>query len=191
MCSDFICLQLTIFLRLTYHDINYYAMYLKSRYLGLGSTTISNLPTYNILLWNDVLKCWHVLDQSRKGKLMDALRKNIEENLCGKDINHTHFRKKKLCCNSKKIKAFWLLAQPKKKCISIEKVCKISKKKRNQTTDSLFVLGDQCQVWFECSRLFWLSFSLLFKLNIVISRMKIYYFKRHDMTEIFTVAMLI
>ena len=88
-------------------------------------------------------------------------------------------QKKKLCCNSKKIKAFWLLAQPKKKCISIEKVCKISKK-RNQTTDSLFVLGDQCQVWFECSRLFWLAFSLLFKLNVVISRIKIYNFKRHD-----------
>ena len=92
--------------------LNYYTMYLKPRYLGLGS--ISNLPTYNIFLWNDVIKCLHVVDQSRKGKLMDALRKNIEENLCGRDINHTQFRKKKLCCYSKKIKAFWLLAQPKK-----------------------------------------------------------------------------
>ena len=54
-------------------------MYLKPRYLGLGS--ISNLHTYNILLWNDVVKCLQVVDQSRKGKLMDALRKNIEENL--------------------------------------------------------------------------------------------------------------
>ena len=41
-----------------------------------------------------MVKCLLVVDQSRKGKLMDALRKNIEENLCGKDINHTHFRKK-------------------------------------------------------------------------------------------------
>ena len=94
MCSDFICLKLTIFWKLT----NYYIMYLcisnPGTYLGLES--ISNLPNYNTLLWNDVV------DQSRKRKLMDALRKNIEENLCGKDINHTHFRKKSCAATAKK-----------------------------------------------------------------------------------------
>ena len=60
---------------------------------------------------------------------MDALRKNIEENLCGKDINHTHFRKK-VVLQQQKNKSILIAGSTKKKCISIEKVCKISKKKK-------------------------------------------------------------
>ena len=119
--------------------------------------TILCISNPGILLWNDVVKCLHVVDQSRKGKLMDALRKNIEENLCGKDINQTHFRKKKLCCNSKKIKAFWLLAQPKKMHFNRKSMQNQQKKGTRLLTLFLYYLGDQCQVWWHTAYIsFWI-----------------------------------
>ena len=55
-----------------------------------------------------------MVDQSSKGKLMDALRKNIEENLCGKDINHTHFRKKEVVLQQQKYKSILIAGSTKK-----------------------------------------------------------------------------
>ena len=86
---------------------------------------------------------------------MDALQKNIEENLCGKDINQTHFRKKKLCCNSKKIKAFWLLAQPKKMHFNRKSMQNQQKKGTRLLTLFLCYLGDQCQVQACRKRRYW------------------------------------